>query len=263
MTALARSLVALLLLLPAAPAAAGLSRSALSEVHLSPQPGAELPLDLVLQDHEGHAVTLKEAIGGKPTLLLPVDYRCKTTCGPAVSIISSVLAESGLHAGTDYRLVMVGLNPRDDAATARQFVESRLGDEALAHWAEPLTANAAALQRLTTAIGYRYAFDAGTGAFAHPAALVAVTGDGKVTRALSSLALGPTDLRLALLEAGEGRIGGVIGQLTLLCYGFDAAHGVYTSSVTFILKVGAALTVAAIAAMVALLAWRTRRREEA
>ena len=55
-----------------------------------------------------------------------------------------------------------------------------------------------------------------------------LTADGRVARALSSLALNPRDLRLALVEAGEGRIGGLADRITLLCSGFDPVHGVYT-----------------------------------
>ena len=58
-----------------------------------------------------------------------------------------------------------------------------------------------------------------------------LTADGRVSRALSSLALQPADLRLALLEAGEGKIGGLAGRLALLCYGFDAVHGIYTAQI--------------------------------
>jgi protein SCO1/2 len=263
MTGLKQTILVLaLMLLPSGPVAAGLSRNALSEVHLAPPQGATLPLDLTLHDRSGRTVTLKDAIGRKPALLLPVDYQCKTTCGPAVAIIAAALSDSGLRAGTDYRLILFGLNPTDDAAIAAHFAESRIGDDALLQASELLTGEAASLTRLTEAIGYSFAYDEENAAFAHPAALVAVTGEGRVTRALSSLALRPTDLRLALLEAGEGKIGGVLGQLTLMCYGFDAAHGIYTASVTRVLQIGAVATVLAAAVMIALLSWQTRRRGE-
>jgi hypothetical protein len=44
-----------------------------------------------------------------------------------------------------------------------------------------------------------------------------------VMRVLSALGLNPTDLRLALVDAGEGHAGSVVDRAVLLCYGFDPA----------------------------------------
>ena len=95
------------------------------------------------------------------------------------------------------------------------------------------------------AIGYRFQRDAANDAIAHPAAFVTLTADGRVSRVLSSLALQPTDLRLALVEAGDGEIGGLAGRIALLCYGFDAVHGIYTRQIATLLQIGGGLTVGA------------------
>ena len=110
------------------------------------------------------------------------------------------------------------------------------------------------------AIGYHFQRDPADDAIAHPAGFVTLTADSRVSRVLSSLALQPTDLRLALVEAGEGRIGGLAGRLALLCYGFDAVHGIYSRQIGTVLRIGGGLTVAALAAAVGLMLWRTRKR---
>ena len=46
------------------------------------------------------------------------DYTCETLCGPALSIVSDALAQSGLRPGVDFRLVAVELDPKDTAADA-------------------------------------------------------------------------------------------------------------------------------------------------
>jgi protein SCO1/2 len=107
-------------------------------------------------------------------------------------------------------------------------------------------------------IGYRFQRDAANEAIAHPAAFLTLTEDGTVSRVLSSLALQPGDLRLALIEAGGGKIGGIAGRVQLLCYGFDAVHGIYTPQVTMLLRITGGLTVTLIAAYVAFMVWRTR-----
>jgi protein SCO1/2 len=114
---------------------------------------------------------------------------------------------------------------------------------------------------LTDALGYHYRYDAAADQFAHPAGALVLTSDGRVSRSLASLALNPTDLRLALVEAGGGRIGTFTDRLSLLCYGFDAAHGVYTPAIARMLKVLAGLTVIGVLGSIAILEKRRRTTE--
>jgi protein SCO1 len=67
-------------------------------------------------------------------------------------------------------------------------------------------------------------------------------------------------LRLALLEAGGGKIGGLAGRIALLCYGFDAVHGIYTRQIATLLQIGGGLTVAILASALGLMLWRSARR---
>lgn len=238
-------------------AAAGLSESQIKAVSLQPPPGARVPTGLQFTDIDGREITLGQAIAGRPTLLLPANFTCKEICGPALTVAADALGQTGLQAGKDYSVVVVGLDSQDDLADARRFVAGQIGGPGVA----VLTGSADAVGSLMSAIGYQYTRDTANDAIAHPAGLVTLTADGRVARALSSLALQPTDLRLALIEAGEGRVGGLAGRLALLCYGFDAVHGVYTQQIVTLLRVAGGITVALMAAGLGLLLWRGRRRE--
>ena len=68
------------------------------------------------------------------------------------------------------------------------------------------------------------------------------------------------EIRLALLEAGDGKIGGLTGRIALLCYGFDAAHGIYTRRIAALLQIAGGLTVALLASAVGFMLWRTAKR---
>ena len=137
------------------------------------------------------------------------------------------------------------------------YSASHLGPRIYAHfyW------SAEAIDALLQSIGYRFRRDTANNVIAHPAAFVTLTADGRVARTLSSLALQPADLRLALLEAGEGKIGGLAGRLALLCYGFDTVHGIYTAQIIMLLRVGGGATVAILAALLGFLFWRAGKRE--
>ncbi|SFE48803.1 protein SCO1/2 [Methylobacterium sp. 13MFTsu3.1M2] len=254
------ALLALCLVLSPEPAAARLVQADLARVAVAPPPGARAPLDLAATDaRTDRPTTLGQALGGRAALLLPVDYTCGNVCDPMLSLSVDALAATGLPID-DYALVLVGIDPRDDAAAARRMLAETLGDRAGSVRPRALIVSDAALARLTGALGYEAAYDAGTDSFAHPAAALLLTADGRVARALSPLALTGRDLRLALTEAGEGRVGSIADRLTLLCYGYDAARGVYTPLIQRILTVAGIVTILAIALLVAGLTRLAHRR---
>ena len=259
-----RSLIAALLtilgglLVGPGPARARLVQADLARVAVAPPPDARVPLKLAVTDaRTGRATTLGQALGGRAALLLPVDYTCGNVCDPMVSMAADALAATGL-AAEDYAFVLVGIDPRDDAAAARRMLAETLGDRAAG--IRPLLVSDAALAALTGALGYSAVYDAGTDSFAHPAAAMLLAGDGRVARVLSPLALTGRDLRLALTEAGEGRVGSLADRLTLLCYGYDAARGLYTPLVQRILTVTGIATILGIGLLIVGLTRRTRLR---
>ena len=98
--------------------------------------------------------------------------------------------------------------------------------------------------------------------FAHPAVVVTLAADGAVSRVLSGLTLTGDDLRLALVDTADGKIGTVVDRLRLLCYGYDPAQGIYTPAIMSILRVGGVLTVLLLAAAFFGLRTLGRRRAE-
>ncbi|OSJ17352.1 SCO family protein [Bradyrhizobium canariense] len=235
---------------------AGLTEEQIGRIGFDPPQGARVPLSLQFRAVGGYIVTLRDAIDGRPTLLLPADFTCKQICGPALTIASSALQQTGFIAGRDYSLVVVGIDPRDTIDDARRFTQGQIGGTGTS----VLTGSQETVAALLGAIGYHTETDDKHDAIAHPAAFVTLAPDGRVVRALSSLALQPVDIRLALLEAGDGRIGGLSGRVALLCYGFDAVHGIYTRRITVILQIVGASTVAIMAAFIGLMLVRSRGR---
>ncbi|WP_046868502.1 hypothetical protein [Microvirga massiliensis] len=258
-----RIAVLILMLILADTAHAGLTERELSSVRIAPPPAAAVPLNLALRDGAGDSISLREALAGRPALLVPVDYTCRTTCGPVLAIAATALSQTGLKPGTDFHLIIVGIDPNDDSTAARSITEAQILDENLAHGTRVLTGDAGAVSNLLDAIGYRTAYDAESDQFAHPTAALTLTADGRVARVLSSLALEPGDLRLALVEASEGSIGGFSGQIALLCYGYDPVHGIYTPAIRRVLAGVAVLTILALALALVFLRRRSSANAEA
>jgi len=254
-----KALLAGIILSMSVPAAnASLNPAELARVTLAPSQNAAVPPDLLFHDLAGRAVTFAQVLNHVPSLLLFVDFTCRTICRPALAIASEALKETGLRAGSDFKLIVVGLDPKDSSADAKAALD-QIGKGEIEKATTVLRGDGASIEALTKAVGYHFIYDAEVDQFAHPAATIVLTAEGLVSRSLSSLALNPGDLHLALLEAGKGHTGSLAGRIALLCYGFDAAHGVYTLLIWRILEIGAVLTVLALAGFTLLLERRYRR----
>jgi protein SCO1/2 len=237
----------------------GLTPALLGDLAAKADAGATLPLGLRFRDERGASLTLGEALGGRAAVLIFSDYTCRTLCGPILEFTAAGLEHSGLAPGIDYRLVVIGLNPKDGIADARAMRDAHLDPGSrLAGAATLLIGEEPAVRAVAKAAGYQYAYDAERDQFAHPAAVYVITPEGRVARVLSALGLDGNDLRLALVEAGEGRVGGFIDHVRLLCYGFDPAQGIYTSLIEWWLMAAAASTVLALAGWLALLSRSSR-----
>jgi len=213
-------------------ASAALTKRDLNAVGVEPPARASAPLDTQFKTEDARAVTLRDLIAQHPgTALIFADYTCHTLCGPTIAFAAGALQRATLRPGRDYGLIVVGLDPKDSIADARAMKAAQVADPRLAAATTFLTGDAATVQRLTAALGYRYVYDSNADQFAHPAAVFVLKQDGALSRVLSALAFSANDLQLALVEAGNGRAGTFTDRVRLLCYGFDPAAGVYNVSI--------------------------------
>lgn len=256
-----RCLAAAVLLLGAAPARAALTAAELADVELAPPPGAALPLDLPLVDDAGAPATPAQALAGRPAVLVFADYTCDTLCGTAIGMAAASLGATGLRPGEDYRLLVLGLDPRDGPADAAALKAAQLGRTPLAASARFLTGDAGTLAAAQAALGYRARLDAAEDRYAHPLGALVLAADGRVARTLGGFSLEPDALRSALADASAGKPAGLGERLRLLCYGLDAAHGIYAGLAKRGLAIGTLLTTAALGAFLLALIRRRARQE--
>jgi protein SCO1 len=243
----------------AQPAAAALTEAELSDVALRPAVGAVAPPDIAFTDDDGKTVALGDVTAGRATLLILADYNCHTICGPILGVAETAIRDSGLVAGRDFNLVVVGIDPRAKRADAARMKAAQFGQDTVLAPAHFLDGDAGAIERLSAAIGYRARYDAETRQFAHPTDMLVLTPDRHISRLLPGLAVSGGDLRFALVEAGGGLVASLIDRAHVLCYGLDPARGVYNSAIRATLIGAGAATLAAVSAIAAI-AQRRRRR---
>jgi protein SCO1/2 len=232
------------------------------EVGFDQRLGEKLPLDVPLRDETGKTVALGDFFHDRPVVLSLVYYECPMLCTLSLNGLVSALSVLRLEPGRDFELVTVSFDPREGAEQARARKKAYLdrykrpGAEAAWHF---LTGDRDALDRLTKAVGFRYAWDAETKQFAHAAGVMVATPAGVLSRYLYGIEYAPKDLRLALVESAAGRLGTPVDAFLLTCYRYDPTQGHYGAYAMGLVRLAGIATVLALGGFVGIMLRRERR----
>lgn len=254
------ALLALGLLTAAVPARAQSNErpTILRDIGFDQKLGDRIPLDTAFRDETGKAVRLADYFGRKPVVMNLVYFDCPMLCIVTLSGMASALKELSWDAGNEFEVVTISFDPKEGpeqaAAKKKQFMERYKRPAAEKGW-HFLTGDIAAIHRITQAVGFRYVWDQATQQFAHPAGTVVLTPDGQIARYLFGVEYAPRDLRMALVEAGGGKIGTPIDAVFLACYRYDPMTGRYSAAIMRIVRFFGIVTVMAILAFI-VVQWR-------
>jgi protein SCO1/2 len=235
----------------------------LRQVGIEQRLNEQVPLDLPFRDEAGRDVRLGDYFGGRrPVVLVLAYYGCPMLCTQVLNSLVDGLRGVPPSAGEGFHVVVVSFDAREKpelaAAKKASYVESYGRPGAAGGW-HFLTGEQPAIDALTEAVGFRYAYDAKHDQFAHGRGVMILTPQGKVARYFFGLDYKPRDLRLALAEASDGKARSTADQLLLLCYHYDASSGTYTPAVMNLVRVAGGLTVLVTGALL-VRAWRRERR---
>ena len=155
-------------------------------------------------------------------------------------------------------MIFASIDPRETAADAAEAKHKLADAEPGSHTAawHFLTGDAPNISRLEQSVGISVKELPGRDLYVHPVAVSAITPDGQLSRILWGIDYRPDDLRLALVEASEGRLGSLGDRILLLCSGFDAGTGHYTGAVMLGLRLLSIAMLISIAAAIAVLVRR-------
>lgn len=231
-----------------------------NEIAVDEMLGAELDMDLTFVDHNGTEVRLGDYFDGERPVLITLNYyRCPTLCNLQLNGLTRTLQGFDWVPGNDYRIVTVSIDPGEGpelAAKKRATHLESLGKGEV-DW-NFLTGDALQIHMLAAQLGIGYAYDAEQDQYAHPAVLMFISPEGKVARYLYGLEYQPSDVKFALMEAAEGRVGSPVDKLILSCFHYDASLGEYGPFAMGIMRLGGAGMIL-IVGIPLFFAWRRER----
>lgn len=251
-----------------------------------------IPLDLEFTDHNGEKVALRDYFDGERPVVLTFAYHtCPTLCSLVLDAARRGLTTQDWTAGQEFQVITISIDPEETLEASQQKRQETLdayrngegavlteienaevadregatlqrdavvADRGNVEW-HFLTGSPESIEAITDATGYRYFYDEFRKQYAHPAAVMFLTPDGKMARYLYGLRLEHNDVRLALLEASEGRSITSGERFLLYCYAYDGEQSGYVLVAKNIMKIGGALTVLVVGAFLFFF-WRRERK---
>lgn len=227
--------------------------------------GARIATQIPFIDHEGNEVTLAKYFDGERPVLLTLNYyRCPTLCNVQLNELTKAFKILDWIPGDEhFRVVTVSIDPRENVALAsdkRDVHLSALGKGKDVDWSF-LTGDAGSIRLLANQLGFRYAYDKSKDQYAHPPVIMFLSPDGKIARYIYGLSYKTNDLRFALIEASEGKVGTTVERVILSCFHYDSTQGRYTPFAFGLLRVAAVLIVLIVGIPLAFVLRRERKLE--
>jgi protein SCO1/2 len=235
----------------------------LDEIKISEHLGVQLDVDhLQFKDETGQPVVLANYFRhGKPVLLTLVYFGCPNLCTFMLNGLSNGLRSLKWNLGDQFEIVTVSINPNEGSSLASAKKAAylkeygRLGTENGWHF---LTGSKDQIEKLAGTLGFGYRYDPETKQYAHSSGIFVMTPSGILSRVLYGIDFPEKDLKLALLEASNGKVGSTFEKFLMFCYHYNPNSRGYALYAMRIVQAGGAVTLLFLAIFMFLF-WRRER----
>ncbi|MCI0451744.1 MAG: SCO family protein [Candidatus Latescibacteria bacterium] len=231
------------------------------EIGLSEHLGDTVAGELRFVAENGDTVALRDTID-RPTLVSLVYYTCPSICRPLLDEVAEMLSKLqavDMQPGRDYRVLTISFDETDSpdgsARLKDEYYRTLPNGFPREAWTF-LTADSATIAAFTQSVGF--GFRRAEKDFAHPTTLIVLSPEGKITRYLTGSEYLPLDIKLALIEAREGKIGATIVKFYKFCFSYDPSGEKFVLKTTRIVGLS---TLVGLAGIVLFVSASGRRRE--
>lgn len=179
--------------------------------------GSLVPLEATFKNERGETVSLRQLID-RPTLLLPIYYRCPTGCSFELANLADAVRRSRHPAGS-FRVISLSFSadetPETAAAARPNYTQLLAKDFPQNDWVF-LTGDHDNILKVTQAMGYVFK-KKDDFTFIHASALIVLDREGRIIKYVYGSFI-PGDVDLALAEAAKGTPATSIRRLLAFCF---------------------------------------------
>ncbi|HEX3377807.1 MAG TPA: SCO family protein [Candidatus Acidoferrales bacterium] len=235
----------------------------LQKVGIQQNLNAQIPPDLEFRDESGKTVRIGDYFGKRPIVLSLVYFDCPALCTEVLNGQLRTMNAISLNLGSDFEAVTVSFEPKDTPSLAKAKRDVYIGQYgrpgAADHW-HFLTGEQKSIDALTNVAGFQYAYDPEIKQYAHAAAIMVLTPEGRIDRYFYGVIYPARDFRLGLVEASQGKIGSITDHALLYCYQYDPMTGKYGVVIINVLRIAGGLTVLVLGLFMTIMFLRERKR---
>lgn len=250
-----------------APMVASEKPQELEGVGIDEKLGSKIDLTMKVKDDNGQEVALGSFFDGKhPVVISPVYFSCPGLCNFHLNGLTDALKlmDKDWTVGKKFKLLSVSFDSKEtpDLAANKKLTYMKLYDRAGAEkdW-HFITADESTVQAMMQALGFKFRWDEKAQEWAHASAAIVITPDGTISRYLPGIMFNPQDIKIALNEATDGKIGTFVDSLVLYCFKYDPHQSKYTLVAFNVMKMGGAVMVLVMVIWL-LPVWIRARREQ-
>lgn len=194
--------------------------------------GEFIPDDIMIIDTGNTVISLKSLID-KPTILNFVYFRCPGVCTPLMNGLAEAAGKTDLMPGKDYQIITISFDPTENQEVAQKKRSNYL--QMVGRDIDPsgwrfYVADSLNVMKATEAAGFRFKKQGND--FIHSATLIFLSPEGKITRYLNGTYFLPFDFKMAIIEAGKGKVGPTINKFMQYCFSYDAEGQRYVVNIT-------------------------------
>lgn len=224
-----------------------------SQIGIEQKLGERIPLELTFKDETGKIIKLGDYFGKRPVILVLAYYECPMLCTVVLNSLVRTLNAMDWEAGDEFEVVVVSISPSESPELAAKkkanYAKEYRHGTAERGW-HFLVGEEKNIKQLADAVGFKYTYDPVTKQYAHGAGIMIATPDGKLSRYLLGVEFSARDLKFALAESSQGKIGNPVLSAVMYCFQYDPSTGRYGLVIMRVIQLAGIITVLSLATLI-------------
>jgi protein SCO1/2 len=219
----------------------------LEGVGITEKIGQKLDLSTMVKNEKGEAVPLSSFFKSHhPVIFSPVYFTCPNLCNFHLNGLTDTLKKVDWSPSNQFEVVAFSFDSKEtpeDAAKKKEMYLKIYDRPGTANGWHFVTADEATVQKVTQQLGFKFKWNPESIQWSHASAAIMISPDGMITRYLPGIQFEPRDVKLALNEAADGKVGNIADTVMLFCFKYDRHQSKYGLQVYRVMQLGGAATV--------------------
>ena len=224
--------------------------------------GNQIPLTTTFINEREEKIKLSQYFSkDTPIILTMVYFNCPMLCNLVLTGLTDAIKNLPLELGKEFQVLTLSFDPKDTPEKARGYKSNYLKKIGLTSknmdgW-HFLVGEDIEIIKIAKSIGFKFKYNSETQEFAHGAAIVVLTPKGKISRYLYGIEYKSNDVKMAILDASNGKMVSTLDKILLYCYSYDPKVNAYVLQAINVMKIGGGVT---FLILIAFIFWLAKRQ---